>query len=47
LEAETWQIDEIVAGVDDLERGRAVSHERVAGWLRSWGTPAEREAPGH
>ncbi len=46
VEAESWQLDEIAAGVDDLEQGRAVEHEAVAEWLRSWGGPDEREPPG-
>ena len=44
--AESWQLDETAAGLDDLEHGRAVDHDAVAGWLRSWGGPDEREPPG-
>ncbi len=46
VEAESWQLDEIAAGLDDLEQGRAMDHEAVAGWLRSWGGPDERKTPG-
>ena len=42
---EEWQLGEIEAGLDDLERGRSVSHERVAGWLGSWGQKRERKPP--
>lgn len=37
VEAESWQLDEIAAGLDDLEQGRTVDHDAVAEWLRSWG----------
>ena len=46
VETESWQIDEIAAGVDDLDAGRTVEHDAVVGWLRSWGGPHERQAPG-
>jgi len=42
LDAEDWQLAEIRHGIDDLERGRVVSHERVSKWLRSWGNPSPR-----
>ncbi len=45
VEAESWQLDEIEAGLGDLDRGRVVSHEAVADWLRSWGQRRERKAP--
>lgn len=45
VEAESWQLDEIAAGLDDLEHGRSVGHEAVVGWLRSWGGPDERKMP--
>jgi predicted transcriptional regulator len=32
-------------GLADLDRGHAVSHEKAAKWLRSWGKPAEGKAP--
>ena len=47
VEAESWQLDEIAAGLDDMDQGRAVEHDEVAGWLRSWGGPHERQAPDH
>ena len=45
VQAESWQLDEIHAGVRDLEEGRSVAHRHVATWLRSWGTSRERRAP--
>jgi len=37
---------EIQAGVRDLDRGDAVSHEQVSAWLNFWGKPSEQEFPG-
>jgi predicted transcriptional regulator len=45
VEAEEWQLGEIHRGLADLDRGHAVSHEKAAKWLRSWGKPAEGKAP--
>jgi predicted transcriptional regulator len=45
VEAELWQLDEIQAGLDDLDAGRRVAHKDVSLWLRSWGRPRERKAP--
>jgi predicted transcriptional regulator len=45
VEAESWQLDEIEAGLADLDRGRVVNHDAVAGWLRSWGERRERKPP--
>lgn len=46
VEAESWQLDETAAGLDDLEQRRTVDHDAVAEWLRSWGAPDEGEPPG-
>ena len=45
VEAESWQLDEIQAGLQDLDRGRAVPHGEASKWLRSWGRKRERKAP--
>jgi RHH-type transcriptional regulator, rel operon repressor / antitoxin RelB len=45
VETEEWQLGEIQAGLRDLDRGDVVSHERVATWLKSWGTRSERKPP--
>jgi predicted transcriptional regulator len=45
VEAESWQLDEIQAAVEQLDRGRAVPHKDVSNWLRSWGRARERKAP--
>jgi RHH-type rel operon transcriptional repressor/antitoxin RelB len=45
VEAESWQLDEIQAGLKELDEGRGVAHQDVAKWLRSWGRKRERKAP--
>jgi RHH-type rel operon transcriptional repressor/antitoxin RelB len=41
VEAERWQLDEIQAGLQELDRGRAVAQKDVSKWLRSWGKKRE------
>jgi predicted transcriptional regulator len=43
--AEEWQLGEIQAGIEDIESGRQVSHEKVANWLKTWGKPGETSPP--
>jgi RHH-type rel operon transcriptional repressor/antitoxin RelB len=45
VEAESWQLDELQAGLDELNEGRGVDHKDVSRWLRSWGQKRERKAP--
>ena len=45
VEAEHWQLDEMQAGVAELDAGRGVAHKDVSAWLRSWGRKSERKAP--
>ena len=45
VEAESWQLDEIQAGLKELDEGRGVRHKDVSTWLRSWGRKRERKAP--
>jgi predicted transcriptional regulator len=45
VEAEGWQLDEIQAGLEELDSGRAVAHGDVSKWLQSWGKKRERKAP--
>jgi predicted transcriptional regulator len=45
VEAESWQLEEIQAGLEELDEGRGVRHKDVANWLRSWGRKRERKAP--
>jgi predicted transcriptional regulator len=43
--AEGWQLDQMEAGLADLDARRAVDHEDVRKWLGSWGKKGERKAP--
>jgi len=45
VQAEGWQLDEIQAGLQELDKGRAMAHEDVAKWRRTWGKKRERRAP--
>ena len=45
VEAESWQLDEIQTGLQQLDDGRKIPHQDVAKWLRSWGRKRERKAP--
>ena len=45
VEAESWQLDETQAGLEELDAGRGVAHGDVSAWLRSWGQKRERKAP--
>jgi RHH-type transcriptional regulator, rel operon repressor / antitoxin RelB len=45
VEAESWQLDETQAGLNELDEGRGVVHKDVSTWLRSWGQKRERKAP--
>jgi predicted transcriptional regulator len=45
VEAEAWQLDEIQAGLQELDSGRSVAHRDVSKWLQSWGKKRERKAP--
>ncbi|HEX9836868.1 MAG TPA: CopG family ribbon-helix-helix protein [Alphaproteobacteria bacterium] len=45
LELQAWQMQEIEAGLRDLEEGRTIPHEKVKAWVESWGTDKELERP--
>jgi predicted transcriptional regulator len=45
VEQEEWQLGEIVAAIHELDAGEGVSHDKVADWLKSWGTPTETNPP--
>jgi len=45
VDRESWQLEEIHAGLKELDAGRSVSHARVSRWLRSWGKKGEQKAP--
>lgn len=43
VDAESWQVEEIHAGLKELEEGRSVTHDKVSRWLRSWGKKGEHK----
>ena len=45
VQAEERQLAEIREGLEELDAGQTVSHERVSAWLRSWGKSDEAKAP--
>jgi RHH-type transcriptional regulator, rel operon repressor / antitoxin RelB len=45
VESQEWQIATIQKGKRDLQAGRTIPHDRVARWLRTWGTRGEKQAP--
>ncbi len=45
VEAEDWQLEEVGAGLAELDSGKIVEHQKVSKWLRSWGKPKEGRAP--
>lgn len=45
VEAESWRLDEIQAGLEELDHGRGVAHKDVSAWVGSWGRKRERKAP--
>lgn len=45
VETEEWQLSEIQAGIDDLDSDKAVNHEKVSQWLKTWGKRGEIKAP--
>jgi predicted transcriptional regulator len=45
VEAEDWQLEEVGAGLAELDSGKMVEHQKVSKWLRSWGKPNEGRAP--
>ena len=45
VEAESWQLDEIQAGLKELDEGHGVANNELSTWLRSWGHKRERKAP--
>jgi len=42
---EEWKLAEIETGLVEAEAGETVPHEKVAAWLRSWGTENELPPP--
>lgn len=45
VEQELWQLDEIQAGLMDLETDAVVEHDDVAKWMKSWGSGKSARVP--
>ncbi|MBT3552376.1 MAG: ribbon-helix-helix protein, CopG family [Rhodospirillaceae bacterium] len=45
LAEQARQLADIEAGLADLDAGRTISHDKVAAWLKSWGTDNELDPP--
>jgi predicted transcriptional regulator len=45
VDSQAWQFEEIEKGMADIQAGQTVSHEKVAGWLQTWGKKGETKAP--
>ncbi len=45
VQSDEWRMGEILQGIEDLDNGHAISHEKVADWLNSWGKQDEAKAP--
>jgi predicted transcriptional regulator len=45
LETHAWQVAHTRRGLEDLESGRGVAHEKVEAWLQTWGSVNETEPP--
>lgn len=43
--SEEWQLGEVLSGIEELDSGQSVSHDKVAKWLNSWGKKDETKAP--
>ncbi len=44
LQDQEWQLQQIEAGIADLDSGRAIPHEEVVAWLQTWSKkPAPRK----
>jgi RHH-type transcriptional regulator, rel operon repressor / antitoxin RelB len=45
VETESWQLNEIQAGLAELDKEHGVEHADVAAWLQSWGKAREGKPP--
>ena len=45
LETHAWQVAHTRRGLEELESGRGVAHEKVEAWLRTWGSTDEIGPP--
>ncbi len=40
-----WQVTGIKNAIASLDQGKAIPHQEVKDWVRSWGSDSERPAP--
>lgn len=45
VESEEWQLGEVHKGLEELDSGLTVNHDKVSEWLKSWGKVGETKAP--
>ena len=45
LDVNEWQVSGIRRAIATLDRGEAVSHDRVRDWIESWGNESECPTP--
>ena len=45
VDSEEWQLGEIHKGIQELDSGQGVSHDKVSKWLKTWGKASETKAP--
>lgn len=45
VDSEEWQLGEIRDGIEELDSGKGVGHEKVSKWLETWGKAGKKKAP--
>ena len=45
VELEEWQLGELHEGIQDLNAGQGVGHDKVSKWLKTWGKAGGIKAP--
>ena len=45
LAKESWQVQAVEDGLDDLKNNRLLNHSEVKEWVESWDTQTEKRAP--
>ncbi len=45
VENESWQLQAIEKGLEDVKAGRLVDHSKVKDWVESWDSVSEKSLP--
>ena len=45
IDSGDWQLREIEAGIEELNAGKSVGHDKVSKWLRTWGKSHKNKPP--